>query len=86
MVTKIKRWNKRIKEELEGGEAGVRTPRSRPGKRERPTGKEKMMQPTLSSFLSLRSGLLGLEGKVEPKSNIYRANNKAPNRKGLELG
>ena len=63
VVTKIERWNKRIREEIERGEAGVRTPRSRPGKRERPKGKEKMMQPTLSSFLSLRSGFKGSGGK-----------------------
>ena len=63
VVVKIKRWNKRIKEELEGGEAGVRTPRSKSGRKEGPTGKEKLLQPTLSLFLSLRSRFKGSGGK-----------------------
>merc|ERR1712115_356224 len=61
VTTKIERWNRRIKEE--GRETGVRTPSRRQAKIERPIGKEKLLQPTLSSFLSLKSGLKGSGGK-----------------------
>ena len=63
---RVKRWNKKIEEVVEGGEGRIRTPRNKLGEGKGPTGKRMMKQPTLSSFLNLRSGLEG-SGEKKPR-------------------
>ena len=64
VAIRVRRWNKRIEEGVEGGEGRIRTPRSSLGEGKGPTGKRMVLkQPTLSSFLNLRSGLEGSGGK-----------------------
>ena len=58
VLVKMERINKRMREDQK--EAGW-TPKH--GRKTRPTGKERLLQPTLSSFLSLRSGHEGFGGK-----------------------
>ena len=47
--------------------------------------KDCLIQPTLSSFMSLRSGLVETQSKAEPKTIPSEANKQGPKGKGLDL-
>ena len=83
VTEKVRRWNLKTSDNKEGT-------RSKPGKKQEGSGRkkeDKMIQPTLSSFMSLRSGLVGAGDKARPKlESSPGEGSPAPTGKGLEQG
>ena len=83
VAEKVRRWNLKTSEYKEGN-------RPKTGKKREGSGRKKednMIQPTLSSFMSLRSGLVGAGDKARPKLEPSPGEGSpAPSGKGLETG